>query len=232
MIIRPRERSPSLSTRQVERLPLATLPTPFSGGLTIKAGSVVGNSSQAGEFGLGGITLGDITGSANASLTYGGSTTIAQNIVVAAGSSGNTLTIQVQTNSASFIGTVALNNNLTVDKSHFRQDDHVLHRCVDGGRDQRPHSYEGDRRRHCHHFQRVVVLGTGGLTFANSGATTFTLSGGITSATTGSLTRWRQASNGTGAITVSTNSVNTSGAVTNSGPGPERPPSAAAWEPT
>ncbi len=84
----------------------------FSGGLTIAAGTV-GATTSTSALGTGTVTLGDTSGSANATL-LGDGHTFGNAIAVAAGSSG-TLTIGNSGNaSAVFSGAVTLNNNLTL----------------------------------------------------------------------------------------------------------------------
>ncbi len=88
----------------------------FTSGLTIKAGTVAGNTSNN-AFGANGnvITIGDSTGSANATLKGAG--TYANPITVASGSSGNTLSISNYGfgANATFNGATTLNNDLTLD---------------------------------------------------------------------------------------------------------------------
>ena len=85
----------------------------FSGGLTIKQGIVTTSVTQG--FGGGTITLGDTSGSSNATLLQPGAgigLTYNNNIVVAAGSSG-TLVIS-SSGSITYSGSVALNHDLTL----------------------------------------------------------------------------------------------------------------------
>jgi hypothetical protein len=87
----------------------------FTGGFTVKAGTVSGTLSSADAFGLGGITLGDtVADTKNVTLLYSGTTAIAQAITLNTGTTG-TISISNTTNTSSFTGTMALNNNLTVD---------------------------------------------------------------------------------------------------------------------
>ncbi|QYM79172.1 autotransporter-associated beta strand repeat-containing protein [Horticoccus luteus] len=83
----------------------------FSGGLTIKAGTVVG-ATNAGAFGAGAITLGDSAGSADASLSGGLAGPFTNAINVVSGSTG-TLSI-TNTISTTFSGAITLANNLTL----------------------------------------------------------------------------------------------------------------------
>jgi autotransporter-associated beta strand protein len=82
----------------------------FSGGLTIKAGTVNGTTS-ASAFGTGTITLGDSSGSANATLSGGQITTYANPIVVAGGNTGVAAIATTAGNNSAFSGQVTLNNH-------------------------------------------------------------------------------------------------------------------------
>ena len=89
----------------------------FSGGLTIAAGSVVTGSNTA-AFGSGLITIGDSTGSANASLETVGNTgivsgTFSNPITVAAGSSG-TATLKSNNGTWNYTGGILLNKDLMI----------------------------------------------------------------------------------------------------------------------
>jgi autotransporter-associated beta strand protein len=86
----------------------------YAGGVTIKAGTVQ-LSTSANAAGTGTITIGDTSGSANATLKFmGGTVTVANPITVASGSSGNTLRILHENGAPTFSGNVSLNNSLTV----------------------------------------------------------------------------------------------------------------------
>jgi autotransporter-associated beta strand protein len=89
----------------------------FSGGLTVKQGTVSGTTSPQ-AFGGAGILLGDTSGSANATLR-GDNRTFANPITVQSGSSGNTLTLLGVggTNTTTFSGGITLNRDLTLDSS-------------------------------------------------------------------------------------------------------------------
>ncbi|GEM_PF-3769849 len=91
----------------------------FTGGLTIKAGTVLGTTSASafGGSGTGAITIGDTAGSADAVLKSNGSINHANPITVAAGS-GGILSIMNGT-TTTFSGAVTLNNNLTLNSSSF-----------------------------------------------------------------------------------------------------------------
>jgi fibronectin-binding autotransporter adhesin len=93
----------------------------FTGGTTVNGGSLVAGVSNvattSGAFGPStvAVTLGAGSGSANASLLTGGAFTVSNPITVAAGSSGNTLSIGGNVDSSSaFSGPITMNNNLTV----------------------------------------------------------------------------------------------------------------------
>jgi autotransporter-associated beta strand protein len=88
----------------------------FTGGLFINSGTVTGTVANAlGGTGVGSVTIGDTTGSANASLISGAALTLANPITARAGSSG-VLTLGTSGNNASiFSGPFTLNNILTLD---------------------------------------------------------------------------------------------------------------------
>jgi autotransporter-associated beta strand protein len=91
----------------------------FSGGLIIHQGTVSGTTS-ANAFGSGSISLGDTSGSANATLRSVGNLTFTNPIVVQSGSSGNTLTILGSGgggSTATFSGGIALNRDLSLDST-------------------------------------------------------------------------------------------------------------------
>jgi fibronectin-binding autotransporter adhesin len=89
----------------------------YTGGTTIKAGSLlagVTSTGSTGAFGTGTVTLGDSSGSANAALYANAAITVSNAITTAPGSTG-TLTVGSTTGSAAtFSGLVTLGNNLTV----------------------------------------------------------------------------------------------------------------------
>jgi len=84
----------------------------FTGGFTIKAGIVKGATSNN-SFGANAnvITIGDSSGSADATLYGYGFRTFANPITVATGSAG---VLSITGNAATFTGAVTLNNNLTI----------------------------------------------------------------------------------------------------------------------
>ena len=91
----------------------------FSGGLIIQQGTVSGTTS-AQAFGSGSISLGDTSGSANATLRSVGNLTFTNPIIVQSGSSGNTLTILGSGgggSTATFSGGIALNRDLALDST-------------------------------------------------------------------------------------------------------------------
>jgi fibronectin-binding autotransporter adhesin len=86
----------------------------FTAGVTIKKGTVLANSSTALGTVAGTTLLGDTSGTANATLLVN-NVTLANNITVQAGSSGNTLTIASNgAVAARMTGNIVLNNNLTL----------------------------------------------------------------------------------------------------------------------
>jgi autotransporter-associated beta strand protein len=88
----------------------------FTSGLTVTKGTVSSNQTASTAFGNGAISLGNTAGgnSDNAAILYTGtSTAVANEITVNAGSSG-ILSIQGQTNNATFTGGITLNNALTL----------------------------------------------------------------------------------------------------------------------
>lgn len=90
----------------------------FTGGLTIKAGTcnLATSTSAGGGSGTGTITLGDTSGSANATLAASSSLTFANPITVASGSSG-TLAISGYGVNVTWSGAITLANNLHITQS-------------------------------------------------------------------------------------------------------------------
>ncbi len=91
----------------------------FSGGLIIQQGTVSGTTS-ANAFGSGSISLGDTSGSANATLRSVGNLTFTNPVIVQSGSSGNTLTILGSGgggSTATFSGGITLNRDLALDST-------------------------------------------------------------------------------------------------------------------
>ena len=188
----------------------------FTGGLTVKKGTV--SSSQAGAtgFGNGALNLGNTTGgnSDNATVLYSGaSLLVANTITVSAGSSG-TLTIEGQTSTNTFTGSIALNNNLTVDNLTAAQTTTFKGAVTENGSAQT--ITKGSGAGIVTFSTGGVTIGAGGLTLANNGGTLFTVTNGA-SGVGGSGALVLNA-NSTGGITVGgTVGVNNSGAITNSG---------------
>jgi autotransporter-associated beta strand protein len=120
----------------------------FTGGLTIKAGTVLGTTSSN-AFGANSsvITIGDTSGSANASLGGWNGLTFANPITVASGSSGN---LSIISYNNIFTGAITLANNLTL----YSIDNGTRSLDLTGG-----------------------ITGTGNLIISNSGSGLFTLSG-------------------------------------------------------
>ena len=89
----------------------------FTGGFTLRAGSVQGTGNNTQVFGNGTITLGDTAANAgNVSLNFTGTSTIAKGITLNSGTTG-TITISGTTNTNAFSGAIALNNALVVDNT-------------------------------------------------------------------------------------------------------------------
>ena len=88
----------------------------FSGGLVVQRGLVSGGNAATQAFGAGNITLGDTTGSADATLKGSQNTAFSNPIVVASGSSGNTLTLLGWggASTSTFSGGITLNRDLTL----------------------------------------------------------------------------------------------------------------------
>ena len=85
----------------------------FGGGVTIKQGLVELQGSNTAA-GTGTITIGDTSGSNNATLRTGDGRTIANNITVSAGNSGTNTLANNSSSLSTFTGAVALNNSLTL----------------------------------------------------------------------------------------------------------------------
>jgi autotransporter-associated beta strand protein len=85
----------------------------FSGGLTVREGDlrIAGNAAAAG---IGSITLGDTTGTANASLGINNSFAPTNALIVAAGSSGTKTLTSGNVGSPGYNGAITLNDSLTV----------------------------------------------------------------------------------------------------------------------
>ena len=99
-------------------LTLGATASTFTGGLTVKAGSVIGGNN-ANTFGAGTntITLGDTTGSTDASVTFFNTFTYANPIVVASGSSGAaTIFLGTTTLAPILSGGITLNKDLIIAK--------------------------------------------------------------------------------------------------------------------
>lgn len=80
----------------------------YSGGTTIKSGTV----STSGDLGASSVVLGDIAGSANATLSI--SVSITNNVTVQEGTTGTLTLNNGSTSARAFNGTLAVNNNLTL----------------------------------------------------------------------------------------------------------------------
>jgi fibronectin-binding autotransporter adhesin len=85
----------------------------FSGGVTIKSGTVAGTNSAT-AFGSGTITIGDTAGSANSTLENSNGLNIANAITVASGNTGTASVVNNGTSTATFSGAATLNHDLAV----------------------------------------------------------------------------------------------------------------------
>lgn len=199
----------SLTKNGTGTLTLSTAANTFTGGLTIKSGTV--NGTVAASFGAGAIVLGDTTGSNNATIASTLSGTHTNNITITAGTSG-TLSILGGTNSTTFNGTVALNNNLTLDNITSAKTLTFSGAITQGSNATTITKGSGAGNVT---ISGATTLGAGGFTLANSGAALFTHSGGITG--TGNLTLKNNSTFDSG-ITVN-GTINHNGTITNSGSG-------------
>ena len=182
----------------------------FTGGVTINSGTARGTFAAA--FGTGTITLGDTTGSNNATLASTLLGSHANNIIVWEGTTG-TLSILGGTQNVNFTGSIALNNNLTLDIINGKT------LGLNGSITQGANAVtvtKGPAADGLVTIAGATTLGVGGLTLANSGANLFTHSGGITG--TGNLTLRNNSTFASG-ITISTLAVNNTGTITNNGTG-------------
>lgn len=82
----------------------------FTGGVTIKSGTVKGMTNAA-AFGTGTVTIGDTSGSANATLEGAGILTFANAISVASGNTGTAKLANNDTNTQTYSGTLTLNSH-------------------------------------------------------------------------------------------------------------------------
>jgi autotransporter-associated beta strand protein len=203
----------------------------FSGGFNILNGLVSFGNTTVGNyahFGSGIVTLGDSSGSNSATLYDSIATsgnTYANPLVVAAGTSGNTLAIAGINSAITFTNTVALNNNLTLANGNIGKAitfSGLLTETSIGSPAltiTNGATISGTAATAALTGQAIfsggVVVGTGGITFANNSGSLFSVgTGNITSTTTGNLTF---NANSTGAFTVSAASINHAGTITNSG---------------
>ena len=197
----------------------------FSGGTKILNGILSNNVANVTDaFGTGPITLGDTSGSNNATLYSSVISNFNSALIVEEGSFGNTLAIVGNNADITLNGTVALNNNLTFANALIGK------RITFNGKITQISNGTGHTitigatiagttataaATGLAVFSGGVEIGTGGLTFANNATQTVTVgSGNITSTTTGNLTF---NANSTGAFTISATSLNHSGSITNSG---------------
>ncbi len=179
----------------------------FSGGLTIDSGTVSG--SAAASLGTGTVILGNSSGSNSATLINTGSGITQANAVTVASGSTGTLTIEGSGNSNTFSGAIALNNNLTVDNVTSGKTTTFSGAITEGTSAVTLTKGTGAGTVT---LSNGIVLGSGGLTIDNSGATTLAESGVISG--TGSLTIQ---STGTGGVTLSKANTFTGAVDLNSG---------------
>ncbi len=211
----------SLTKAGTGTLTLTSLNT-FSGGLSILNGTV--NDSATGAhtntFGTGPITLGASSGANSATLfvnVANNATGFTNALTVASGTTG-TLTIGANNANLYFGGNLALNNNLMLTNANSGKAITFTGTTTETSVNSPALTVTASGGNTGHTtFSGAVVLGSGGLTFANNSGQLFTVgAGNITSTTTGSLTF---NANGAGAFTVSAASINHSGSLTNSGTG-------------
>ncbi|MBU3641842.1 autotransporter-associated beta strand repeat-containing protein, partial [Polynucleobacter sp. Fuers-14] len=91
----------------------------FTGGTTVLAGTLVGSSAAANAFGTGTVTLGNTSGSANASVLIGTTGLTYSNAIVLATGTTGTLTLgnTGSATSTTFSGGVTGSNNLTINEN-------------------------------------------------------------------------------------------------------------------
>lgn len=163
----------------------------FSGGLTVKSGTVLlATPGLANSPGTGAITLGDTSGSANASLFTANTFGINNAINVAGGSTGNTLTLGNSGGTGRYSGLITLAHDVVIANGTASNG-----LTINGG-----------------------VTGTGNVTFSNasSAATAMTISV-VAVNNTGNITF---SNSGTGTLTVAaTAPLNNTGSITNNGTG-------------
>ena len=182
----------------------------FSGGMIVDSGVVNGTTASA--LGTGSITLGNTSGSAAATLDETGAVTQTNNITVAAGNTG--VTTLEGTSGGTYSGTIALNNNLTVDSLTSSKTQYYSNTLTETSTSSPALTITKGTGAGTVDFTGAIVIGSGGLTLANSGAGGFSVADGLTSTTTGNLTLQ---ANSTGTINLSTVSVNNAGTILNNG---------------
>jgi hypothetical protein len=185
----------------------------YTANLTITNG-VLTSSSNTTPFGTGAgsILLGDTTASNNATLSYSGTaTTISNALTVQAGSSG-TLSILGVSNTHTFTGAMALNNNLTVDNNTAGKTT-----TFSGGVTQSASALAISKLAGAGAVTfstSATSVGAGGLTLNTAGGGVLAFSGGFVG--TGNLTLNNNGTTAAGLV-LSTNSINHTGKITNSG---------------
>jgi len=113
------ENNVALVKTGVGTLTLAKAANPFTGGLTVRAGTLSNNGANANNtaFGAGTITLGDTSGTADASIYFFHSGNYANPITVASGSSGAATIIGgATTGTPNLSGGITLNKDLILTK--------------------------------------------------------------------------------------------------------------------
>ncbi|MBT8562848.1 filamentous hemagglutinin N-terminal domain-containing protein [Polynucleobacter paneuropaeus] len=204
----------------------------YTGGTTISAGTLVASTS-ASALGSSTVTLGDSSGSANATLQVATTgLTYSNPIVLSSGTSG-TLTIgNTGTASTTFSGGVTGSNNLVISEGASSGTITFATGSLNNtGTITNSGSGSGTTTISAAVGSNVTgiaesssnsaltlsgAITTAGTTFTNSGTNTLTISGGISGTGTGNVIF---NNNSSGTITVSTTSINNTGTITNSGSG-------------
>ena len=202
-------------------------------GLTIKSGTVIGSTS-ANAFGTGSITLGDTSGSANATLQAGSATNFANAIVLNSGNTGTDTIGDSGNYAATFSGGVTGTHDLTINNTgtstltfatgHLNNTGIITNASSGSGGVTISTNIDSNVTGITENSTTSALTVSGGLTVNGSGTTltdasgaaALTVSGGING--TGNLIINNNSSTANG-ITFSINSINNTGTVTNSGTG-------------
>jgi len=182
--------------------------------LVINSGVVSGAGTAS--FGSGAITLGSGSGSTSATLLTTGAVTQANGITVASGGSG-VLTIEGSGVTNTYSGAVALNNNLTVDNLTSGKVTTFSNTVTETSSGSPALTITKGTGTGSVTISGGIVLGSGGLTLANSGAGVFTSSGGISG--TGALTLQNNGSTINGLVVSGSSGINNVGTLTIGGSG-------------